>query len=309
MTSKAPGERSTAGSAQPPTTRRSARQQRLRSREANRALTKAGTRGSGGSGGSGSPLMLFTLAAVVVAAVVIGGAYLLTSQGNKAKGPLPAPNAPVGSAIIPSSIPTNGTTLGAANAKTIDVYEDFQCPVCRDFTADTEPQIVANYVAGGRAKIVWHDFIIIDKKPGSTGTESLDAANAARCGGDQGQFWLMHDWLYANQYGEGTGAFTKDRLKAIGKAAGITDLNKFNSCVDSGTHNDEINAETIPPGVNGTPTIIIDGTITSDYSYAVVSAALDKALGVTPSPSVGPSSSAGTSGSPAPSTSPSVKPS
>jgi protein-disulfide isomerase len=307
MTSKAPGERSTAGSAQPPTTRRSARQQRLRSREANRALNRAGTRGSGGSG---SPLMLYTIVAIVAAVVVIAGALLLTQP--KAKGSLPAPNAPVGSAITPNSIPTNGTTLGATG-HTIDVYEDFQCPVCRDFTADTEPQIVANYVAGGRAKIVWHDYIVIDKAPGNTGTESLDAANAARCAGDQGQFWLMHDWLYANQHSENTGAFTKDRLKAMGKAAGITDLNKFNSCVDSGTHNDEINAETIPSGVTGTPTIIVDGTITSDYSYAVVSAALDKALGVTPSPSVSPSvspaSSAGTSGSSAPSTSPSVKPS
>ena len=306
MTSKAPGERSTAGSAQPPTTRRSARQQRLRNREANRSLTKAGTRGSGGSN---SPLMLYTLAAVVVAAVVIAGAFWWTNQSPK-RAPLVAPFAPVGSAITPSSVPASGTVLGQANAPhTIDIYEDFQCPVCRDFTADTEPQIVGNYVIGGRAKIVWHDFIVIDKAPGNTGTESLDAANAARCAGDQGQFWLMHDWLYTNQYSENSGAFTKDRLKAMGEAAGITDMNKFNSCVDSGTHNNEINAETIPPSVTGTPTIIVDGTVLSGYDYGTISAALDKALGVTPSPSVSPSASPSASISPSASTSPSVKPS
>ena len=34
-------------------------------------------------------------------------------------------------------------------------------------------------------------------------------------------FWPYHDWLYTNQYSEGSGAFTKDRLKIIGQLAGI----------------------------------------------------------------------------------------
>ncbi|HEX7492439.1 MAG TPA: thioredoxin domain-containing protein [Candidatus Limnocylindrales bacterium] len=306
MTSKAPGEHSTAGSSQPPTIRRSARQQRLRNREANRALARAGTRGSSGSG---SPLMLYTLGALVIAAVVIGAAFWWTSQ-PKAKAPLHAPIAPAGSAVTSSSIPENGMTLGQADAKhTIDVYEDYQCPNCRDFTVDVEPQVVANYVANGRAKLVWHDFIVIDGNTG--GTESLDAANASHCANDQGQFWLMHDWLYANQYGEGSGAYTKDRLKAIGKAAGIKDLTKFNTCVDAGSHNEEIANETLPDGAKGTPSIAIDGALLATFDYATVSAALDKALGVTPSPSVSPSSSPSSSPSvsPASSVSPSVKPS
>jgi protein-disulfide isomerase len=308
MTSKAPSGRPTSGGNVPPTTRRSARQQRLANREANRALSRAGT---GGSGGAGGPLMKYTIAALVIAAVVIGSVYWWTSQ-PKAKPALFPPNAPVGSAITPASIATNGTTLGAADAKhTIDLYEDYQCPVCRDFTANTEPLLVGNYVIGGRAKMVFHDYIVIDKLPTSIGTESLDAANAARCAADQGQFWLMHDWLFNNQYAEGSGAFTKDRLKSIGQAAGIKDINKFNSCVDSGTHNDEIKTETVPSGVTGTPTIAVDGVLLSGYDYATISAALDKALGVTPSPSVSASPSTGTSGSPvvSHSTYPSVKPS
>jgi protein-disulfide isomerase len=253
--------------------------------------------------------MLYTLVALVVAAVVIGGAVWWSNQ-PKTKPPLHSAVAPAGSAVTPSSIPENGFTLGDPNAKhTIDVYEDFQCPNCRDFTHDTEPQIVANYVAGGRAKLVWHDFIVIDKNPGTLGTESLDAANAARCANDQSQFWLMHDWLYANQYTEASGAFTKDRLKAIGKAAGIKDLNKFNSCVDAGTHNDEINAESIPDGATGTPTVVLDGKILAAFDYATVSAALDGALGVTPSPSVSPSPSPTPTSTPTPIASPSVKPS
>jgi protein-disulfide isomerase len=300
MTSNRPSGRPSSGGGVPPTSRRSARQQRLAQREANRNLTRASTRGSSGSNG---PLMMYTIIAVAIAAVVIAGAFIVTNQ-SKAKVPLTAPNAPVGSALTPSSIPVNGFTLGDANAKhTVDIYEDFQCPYCRDFTVGTEPQIVANYVSGGRAKIVWHDLVIIDSRVG--GTESLDAANAARCAADQGMFWPYHDWLYTNQYSEGSGAFSKDRLKTIGKLAGIADLNKFNSCVDGGTHNADVtaaSAASLAAGYSSTPTIVVDGTALANgnFDYGSISAALDKALGITPSPSVGASTSPSASQSASP---------
>lgn len=310
MTSNRPSGRPSSGSRVPPTSRRSARQQRLANREANRALARAGTRGSSGSGG---PLMLYTVIAVVVALIVIAGALFLTNQ-SKALQPLGSPNPPAGSGVTPTSITANGMTLGKADAPhTIDLWEDFQCPHCRDFTADVEPLIVANYVQTGKVKMVYHDFLVIDANTG--GTESLDAANAARCASDQSMFWPYHDWLFANQYSEASGAFTKDRLKTIGKMAGIKDLNKFNTCVDNGTHNSDVTSETPPSGVSATPTIIVDGTVASSYDYATVSAALDKALGISPSPSVSASASAAPSGSAPPSASgepsasPSVKPS
>jgi protein-disulfide isomerase len=249
--------------------------------------------------------MMYTIIAVAIAAIVIAGAFILTNQG-KAKPPPGSLNAPVGSALTPKSIPASGLTLGNADAKhTIDVYSDFQCPYCRDFSVDTEPQVVANYVATGKAKLVWHDLVIIDKNVG--GTESLDAANAARCAYDQGMFWPYHDWLYANQYSEGSGAFSKDRLKTVGQMVGIPDLNKFNSCVDSGTHNTDITNESAASGYTSTPTILVDGTVLSGFDYGTISAALDTALGVTPSPSAGASASASSAptATPAPSASPS----
>jgi protein-disulfide isomerase len=300
MTSNRPSGRSSSGGKKPPTSRRSARQQRLANREANRALARASTRGSTGSGGS---LLLYSVVAVVIAVVVIGAAFYLTGQG-KARQPLVAPNAPVGSAVTPTSIHMDGRTLGDPAAKhTLDVYEDFQCPHCRDFTVDDEPQIVANYVKTGRIKIVFHDLLVIDALAG--GTESLDAANADWCAQDQNLFWPYHDWLFANQYSEGSGAFTKDRLKTIGQLAKIPNLSTFNSCVDNGTHNSDIQAEQTgaPPPLNtqpSTPTLILDGTPTTNYDYATVSAALDAKLGITPSPSVSPS--------PSPSSTPAITP-
>ena len=291
MTSNRPAGRPTSGSNVPPTSRRSARQQRLASREANRSLTRAGTSGSGGSGRS---LMVYSLGAILIAAVVVAAALILTS-GSKPTKPLVAPYAPQPSAMTPTTIPNDGRTLGNANAPhTIDIYEDYQCPNCEAFTVDTEPKLVANYVANGKAKIVYHDFLVID----TTGTESLDAASAALCASDQGMFWPYHDWLFGNQYSENSGAYTKDRLKTMGQMVGIKDLTKFNSCVDNGTHDAQVKTEQtqIPSSFQGTPTILVDGTATSAFDYDTIAAALDKALGVAPSPSAGSSASTQASG-------------
>jgi protein-disulfide isomerase len=182
----------------------------------------------------------------------------------------------------PATIPSSGRTLGNASAPvTVDIYEDFQCPTCEAFTITSEPQIVANYVWTGKVKLVYHDFLVIDSGPGGT-TESLDAANAALCASDQGQFWPYHDWLFGNQHWENSGEFTKDRLKTIAQGVGIKDLAKFTSCVDDGSHNADIkSAQTqIPTAFQGTPTLIVNGGAPLDsFDYATVSAAIDRALG------------------------------
>ena len=294
MTSNRPAGRP-AKNTVPPTSRRSARQQRLANREANRSLTRASTHGSSGPG-RGS-LMLWSGVFVVVALVVIG-ALIVATQG-KASGPLSSPIPPV--VITPANIPSSGQTLGDPNAKvTVDLYGDFRCSACFDFTTQgTEKQLVDNYIATGKAKLVWHDFITIDLKDGTTA--SRDAANAAWCAADQGKFWVMHDYLYANQAAsEAPAAFSKDRLAQIGKLAGL-DMTKFQPCLDQGTHNAAIAAAQLPGALpsdaGGTPALYVAGKIVGPSgtvaNYDELKAAIDTALGLpAPSPSASASSSA-----------------
>jgi protein-disulfide isomerase len=267
----------------PPPTRRSARQQRIANREAGRALARAGTRGT--SGGS-NQFLLYTAIAIVLAVVVIGAAFVLTqNKGTTANGALGSPMAPQASFITPTSVHADGRTLGDANAKaTIDLWEDFQCTACYSFTQQIEPQIISGLVATGKAKLVFHDALVIDKNVG--GTESADAANAALCANDQGKFWPYHDWLYANQYQEGSGAYTKDRLKALAAAMGGLDTAKFNTCVDGGTHDSDVATEqkNLPSGFSGTPTIVVNGTVLSSYDYSTIANKVLEVLGESPSP-------------------------
>ncbi len=283
MTTNRPAGRPSIGNSAPPTSRRSARQQRLANREASRAITRASTSGSGGGGMSS--LILWSVVGVVVAAVVVVGLVLTSQSKTNTSG---TPNTP--GVLTPTTITWNGQTLGNANAPvTIDLYGDFRCSACLVFTLEgTEKNVVDNYVATGKAKLVWHDYLTIDT-PGIT--SSRDAANAGWCAADQNKFWTMHDWLYANQSAdERADSFPKSRLSDIAKAAGM-DMTKFQPCLDGGTHNDAIAAEQTskPAEVTGTPTVFVNGKMVGVANgvptYDQIKAAID-GIGASPAPSV-----------------------
>ena len=237
-----------------------------------------------------SPIVLLTGAAALIGVVVIAFAMLSTGQVSTAE--LKAPADPT-----PSSL-WDGRAIGPASAPaTLIVYEDFQCPACDAFTTQTEPQLVREYVEPGKLRIVYKDFLII-------GPESLDAAVAARCAGDQGLFWPYHDYLFANQKGENKGAFKRDRLLAIGRAVGVDEA-AFAACLDTQAPAQAAQAETSEgraAGVDATPTMFLNGTkIRGVPPYVDLKAAIDAIVsGASPAPSAGAGASPGASSSAAP---------
>jgi protein-disulfide isomerase len=242
-----------------------------------KAIARAG---STGSSGSSMLLIAGSMAALVIGVAVIGLAYVATRPGPTAAGDTSIHQPAV---LTPADIPQSGTTLGQSNAPvTIDLWGDFRCSACYKFSVSlgTEQKLVDNFVRTGKAKLVWHDFTTIDRFDGSTA--SRDAANAALCAADQGRFWTMHDWLYANQIGEDASAFTTERLLAIGEAAGLNS-SAFRTCVTSGAHDADIATEmrNAPSGLTGTPTVYVNGKeIDPGYvpSYDNVAAAIEAAL-------------------------------
>jgi protein-disulfide isomerase len=310
MKSNRPSKPPRSGGTRSPADRRSAGPGRPQYRAGGKSLSRAGTRGATGSGIS--PLVGWTVGFGVIAAAVVVVALLVSS--NKGSVDLTTPIV-----YTPSNIVSNGRTLGNPNAPvTVDLYSDFRCTSCATFTTGgTESRIVDEYVAPGKAKLVWHDRLVIDDIQGVIA--SRDAANAAMCAADQGKFWIMHDWLYANQSPtEDPSAFTKSRLSEIGKAAGL-DMSEYQPCLDRGTHDvtieaDDARAKTIAPG---TPTVYVNGTHVGDASYvptfSQIEAAINAVLGPTSTPTASPSPAPTAPPSlppatPALSTSPSVKP-
>jgi len=84
--------------------------------------------------------------------------------------------------------------------------------------------IEEEYIEPGKVNLVFKDFPL-------NGPDSILAAEAAYCAGDQGKYWSYHDELYANWKGERTGWVNMESLNSFARTVEI-DIEKFNSCID-----------------------------------------------------------------------------
>jgi protein-disulfide isomerase len=141
-----------------------------------------------------------------------------------------------------------GFGLGPVGAPvTIVEFSDFQCPHCRA-VIPTLKQLVARYP--DRVRVVFRDFPLANLHP-----DAPLAHEAARCAGEQGQFWPYHDVLF-----EQTNA-TPPALKQYAADLKL-DTQKFGQCLDSGRYRAAVDADVAEGsrlGVSGTPTFFING--------------------------------------------------
>jgi protein-disulfide isomerase len=177
----------------------------------------------------------------------------------------------------------NGKAVGNPDAKIkITVYEDFQCPACKEYSSSIESQLLqSSYITNGQVYYEFMQFPFIDSQ--SVSKESRQAANASMCALAQGRFWDYHDILFANQTGENVGAYTDKRLQAFAESLGL-DMTEFNKCFKADQYSAEIEQdyqEGISLGVNSTPTVLLNGKeITPGQipTYAQMQAAIEAAL-------------------------------
>jgi protein-disulfide isomerase len=182
---------------------------------------------------------------MVLFVVVVGVAFSLYSNRSNS------------SASIPSSVSEAdgyGIVFNAAAKPQVDIWEDFQCPICQRFESINNSYL--NEIAqGGKAKVVFHPMSFI-------GAESILAANAAACSADAGKFLNYHKLLYQNQgTTENSGKWSNQFLEQLGQVAGINN-NSFIQCIQGakyGNWTKNINADGAAKSVNSTPTVFVNG--------------------------------------------------
>jgi len=144
----------------------------------------------------------------------------------------------------------------------IDIWEDFQCPHCREFEMVTG-NYITDLVRAGKIKAVYHPMTFI-------GPESILAAAAAACTADDGKFLDMHAALYNNQSAtENSGKWSNTTLKLIAIGAGDTKKG-VQSCIDSGKYlnwTKNVEADAAKQNVNSTPTMFINGKQLAQSHY------------------------------------------
>jgi protein-disulfide isomerase len=200
---------------------------------------------------------------------------------------------------IPAGL-ADGKALGSPGAPvTVDIWADFQCPVCGRLAREIEPRLVTDFVEKGIVRLVARDFPFLGS--GHSPDESLAAATAARCATAQDRYWEYANFLYWNQQGENKGAFRQERLLAMADAVGLN-RTSFESCLGDPAIRSGVQmelAEGAAQGINSTPTLYVNGRQKVGLpTYDELAAAITQAAGsATPGPLVTPAS-AGASASP-----------
>ena len=138
------------------------------------------------------------------------------------------------------------------------------------FAREVAPQI-RTLAEQGRIRFAYHPIAFL-------GPESTVAANAAVCAADEGRFWDFHEYLFANQFPENSGALTPEHMMTVGNATGTTGSG-FASCVQDVRYREWVGRQTdraFANGVHSTPTVLVDGRPLDDpfQAMAAIQAAL-----------------------------------
>lgn len=145
---------------------------------------------------------------------------------------------------------------------TLVEFSDYQCPFCSRFFTATLPTLTKEYIDTGKLRYAFRDFPLDRIHP-----EARKAAEAARCAGDQGKYWEMHDMLFQNQK-----ALQMDKLKGYAQGLDL-DLTAFNACLENGKYKAAVQKDLddgVGVGVRGTPTFVLGKTGPDDTIQGVV---------------------------------------
>ena len=131
---------------------------------------------------------------------------------------------------------------------TLVEFSDFQCPGCRRINPILD-QVRETY--GDKVQLVFKQLPLLSIHP-----QAQKAAEAALCAGDQGQFWAMHDALFANQR-----AFEVEQLKTRAGELGL-DQATFDRCLDEDSHRQTVLDDLAAAqnlGLSSTPSLFVNG--------------------------------------------------
>ncbi|OLL75901.1 putative membrane protein [Pseudonocardia sp. Ae168_Ps1] len=204
------------------------------------------------SGGAGRGLVI---AGVVLAVAVLAGVYVAWQNYNS-------------SAVPAYAVARDGVVVTAGDPAapvTVDIYEDYLCPNCKELERYYGGDLTAA-LNEGKAKINYHHVAILDDRTTPPGY-STRAGNAALCAADAGIFPAYHSRLYTDQPSEGGAGLTVQQLTALGTELGAT--GDFGGCVTRQESSQAIadatraaaaDPKAAPGGGFGTPTVLVQGT-------------------------------------------------
>lgn len=144
----------------------------------------------------------------------------------------------------------NDPVLGPEDAPiTIVEFSDFECPFCARFARNTAPRLRAQY--GDRIRWIFVNYPLESIHP-----RAHDAALAAECVHERGDFWRYYDALFSGRHD-----LSRSELADAAESVGL-DREWFESCLADAEHASEVAAD-IQEGrkfyILGTPMFFVNG--------------------------------------------------
>ncbi|MGY1602442.1 DsbA family protein [Geodermatophilus sp. SYSU D00815] len=212
----------------------------------------------------------------LVAAALVAVAVVVTVvvQGHRTATAADAP--------VPAHTTDDGTAVavGSADAPvTVDVYEDFQCPVCKTFEEESGATL-ASLVADGTVRLRYHGMAFLDTSANDDySTRALNAAAVVLDAAGPDAFRAFHDLLFADQPAEGGPGLTDEQLVEHAAEAGASGAEVERAIGDLayGDWVQRVTDAASRDGVTGTPTVLVDGEQLADLSADALSAAVSAA--------------------------------
>jgi len=193
--------------------------------------------------------------AVAVAAVAVVAVVVFVGSGNGSSDSSTTTSA-TGTGNQESAfkgVPQSGLRLGKATAPaTLYVFEDPQCPYCRQWSLDSAPATVDEFVKTGKINMVIQPIEVI-------GQGSEPGIRAVYAAAKQNKAWNMLEALYQRQGQEQSGWITNDVIKSSAKEAGA-DPSAVLAALNSAAVTKQwraIQQRAVQIGVRGTPTFAL----------------------------------------------------
>jgi protein-disulfide isomerase len=134
----------------------------------------------------------YIIGAIVAAVVVVGVLVGISLVGGDDDSVSSIENAEQVQAEV-RGIPADGGTIGDAGAKVeIVEYGDTSCPICKDASEPSIPQVVDEFVSSGQVTMTFRPIAFISRS-------SERGALGAEAAGMQDAMWPFVTLIYANQ--------------------------------------------------------------------------------------------------------------
>jgi protein-disulfide isomerase len=200
---------------------------------------------------------------VAVVVVVIVGIAIASGGGSKKTVPpkSTAANATVAEVkTLLHGIPQNGNALGAANAPvTMHYFGDLECPICKEFTLNVLPTLIAKYVRPGKLRIEYHSLETATREP----EIFKDQQVAAYAAGKQNLGWYFIETFYHEQGEEDSGYVNESYLQGIASQVPGLNLADWTAARSEPTYSNEVAADAQAAnqaGFTGTPSFELGKT-------------------------------------------------